>query len=374
MMKINIHEKSAYAPIRYEATRKYARQIGRLFMMHANRGEASRLRFVGHELLSRMREEVARLGPQEGPGPVQAEVVNVQVFGGFDAGGRIIFDVARPLTESLLLTDAGDIPCGELVFPAPNFYLHFGPAAGLSDEGGVYEGAFVTHLGKILLLDLVPVNFGHRLFYRMPLGEPLVAVRIDLSEPTRTVLSALEKSVDDVLATNRRNFEQLAQFEEELTARYGQIVKAPMAIECLEGRGPLLKMTMQLVVNLMFYLAAEPEDVHEDWSADTPQNLIDQSRDPSAKPGTRKTAENSLSNMGYLKVKYVGTNYAESNEAHKMGEAILTGRVLSTHIRRGHFRRQAYGQDRALRKMIFVAPVVVNVSRSADSPGRIYEV
>lgn len=373
-MKVNIHEKSAYAPIRYEATRKYARQIGRLFMMHANRGEASRQRFVGSELLPRMREEVARLGPQEGPGPVQAEVTNVQVFGGFDAGGRIIFDVARALTESLLLTDAGDIPCGELVFPTPNFYLHFGSAAGLGDERGTYEGAFVTHFGKVLLLDLVPVNFGHRLFYRMPLGEPLVAVRIDLSEPTRTILSALERSVDDVLATNRRNLAQLVQFEAELTAKYGQIVKAPMAIECLEGRGPLLKMAVQLVVNLMFYLAAEPEDVHEDWSADTPQHLIAQSRDPSAKPGARRTAENSLANMGYLKVKYVGSNYAESNEARQIGEVVVTGRVLSTHIRRGHFRRQPYGQDRALRKTIFVAPVVVNANRSADSPGRIYEV
>lgn len=372
-MKVNIHEKSVYAPIRYEATRRYARQIGRLFMMHANQGDASRLRFVRDELLTRMREEVGKLGPEEGPGPVQAEIVNVQTFGEFDAGGRIIFDVARPLTESLLMTDAGDIPCGELVFPARNFYLHFGPDAGLCDESGAYEGAFVSRVGDALLLDLVPVNFGHRLFYRQPLGEPLVGVRIDLSGPTRTILSALEKSVDDVLTNNRESFAQLAKLEAELSAQYGQIVKVPMSFELLEGKGPLLVKAVQLVVNLMFYLASEPEDVHEEWSADAPRNLIAQSRDPSSKPGARKTAENSLANMGYLKVRYVGTQYAASSEARQIGEAVATGRVLSTHIRRGHFRRQPYGQDRALRKTIFVAPVVVNPNRSADSPGRIYE-
>lgn len=373
-MKVNIHEKSVYAPIRYEATRKYARKIGKLFMLHVNQGEASRLRFVGDELLSKVRMEVGRLGQQAGPGPVQSEVMNVQTFGEFDAGGRIIFDVARPLTASLLMTDAGDIPCGELVFPARNFYLHFGTDVGLSDESTAYEGAFVSHIDGALLLDLAPVKFGDRFFYRQPLGEPTVGVKIDLTAPTRTILSAMEKSVDDVLTANRENLAQLAKLEAELSAKYGQVVKVPTPFEQLEGKGPLLVKAVQLVVNMMFYLAAEPDDVHEEWAADAPRDLVAQSCDPAAKPGARKTAENSLLNMGYLKVRYVGARYAASSEARQLGEAVATGRVLSTHIRRGHFRRQPYGQDRALRKTIFVAPVVVNANRSADSPGRIYEV
>lgn len=372
-MKVTIHENSVYAPIRYEATRRYARRLGRLFMAHANRGAASRLRFVGNELLDLVREEVSHIGKQDGPGPAQAEIVNVQVFGEFDAGGRIIFDVARPLTESLLMTDAADIPCGELVFPAERFYLHFGVGSGLQDESGEFEGAFVQHVDEALHIDLVPAGFGQRFFFSFPMGEPLVGVRIDLSEHSRTILSALDKSITNTLEANRETFAKMAELEAQLTAKYGQVVKVPLPVEHLGDKELLLRAAVQLVVNFLFYFAAEPDDVKEGWAADAPHTLIDQVQDFAAKPGARKTAENSLKNMGYLKVRYVGTKYGTSSEARRIGEAVSTGRVLSTHIRRGHFRRQPYGQDRALRKTIFVAPVVVNVDRAGDSPGRIYE-
>lgn len=372
-MKVNIHESSVYAPIRYEATRKYARQLGRLYMAHANRGAATRRRFVAKDLLDLVRKEVARLSEQDGPGPTQAEITNVQVFGEFDAGGRIIFDVARPLTESLLVTDAADIPCEELVFPTERFYLHFGRTAGLHDDSGAFEGAFVFHSDKALYVDLVPANFGQRIFHCLPMGEQLVGVRIDLSEPSRTILSALEKSIAATLQANHETLVQMAELEAQLTAEYGEIVKVPSSVESLAERGALLRVAVQLVVNLLFFLAAEPDDVKEGWAADAPRPLLDQSLDATAKPGARKTAENSLKNMGYLKVRYVGVQYSASNNARRIGEAVLTGRVLATHIRRGHFRRQSYGPDRAHRKTIFIAPVVVNAERASDSPGRIYE-
>lgn len=122
-MKVSIQEKSIYAPIRYEATRPYARPLGRLYIARVRQGETARNRFVQHELFGNVSHEVERLGKPDGPGPVQSEMSNVQIYGNFDAGGRIIFDGARPLTRSLLMTDAADIPCSELVFPARNFYL-----------------------------------------------------------------------------------------------------------------------------------------------------------------------------------------------------------------------------------------------------------
>lgn len=186
-------------------------------------------------------------------------------------------------------------------------------------------------------------------------------------------MSALDDTIADTLRSNRELFDQMAAMEAQLTAQFGQVVKVPCTVERLEERAPLLRAALQLIVNTLFYLAAEPEDVHEGWAADAPISIIEQAQNASAKPGTRKSAENSLKNMGYLKVRYVGKRYGESSGAHGIGEAVATGRLLATHIRRGHFRRQPYGPENALRKTIFVAPVVVNANRSGDSPGRIYE-
>lgn len=50
------------------------------------------------------------------------------------------------------------------------------------------------------------------------------------------------------------------------------------------------------------------------------------------------------------------------------------GRKLATHFRRGHFRGQHYGPDRALLKRIFVAPVVVNADAGGEVVGHVYDV
>lgn len=372
-MRVAIHETSTYAPIRYEATRPYARWLGRLFMAHAHKGEASRLRFVQNELLLRLHDELGFLGRTDGPGPVQGEVNNVQTFGQFDAGGRVIFDVAHPLTQSLLVTDAEDIPCSELVFPAERFYLHFGRGTGLKDDGDEIEGAFVEHQKGLLFVDLVPASFGRALFFTLPMGEQLVGVRVDLSEGSRTIMSALERSIADTLAANRAVFDQMRDVEARLTAEHREVVKVPSSVERLDENGPLLRTALKLIVNTLFFLAAEPSDVHEGWGADAPKVLAEQAQDFAAKPGTRKTAENTLTKRGYVKVRYVGRQYGALRDAGQVSEAVATGRVLATHIRRGHFRSQPYGPERALRKRIFVAPVVVNADRAEDSPGRIYE-
>lgn len=372
-MKVQVQEDSPYAPIRYEATRRYARPLGRLFIAHAIQGEKTRLKFIKNELSARLREEVGRIGQSDGPGPVQSEIGNIQIFGEFDAGGRIIFDVARPLTKSLLLTDAKDIPCSELVFPAKSFYLHFGRGTGLQNDAGEIEGAFISHKKDLLHIDLVPAFFGQPLFFALPMGEQLVGANVDLSQNELTVLSALDISIDNTLKANREHFEQLAGLEAQLTAQYGEIMKVPSTVERLEEKAPLLREALQLIVNTMFYLAAEPEDTHEGWASDAPATLTDQAQDAAAKPGTRKAAENRLKNMGYLKVQYVGQHYGASSGASGIEEAFATGRVLATHIRRGHYRRQPYGPENALRKRIFVAPVVINANRSGESPGRIYE-
>lgn len=371
--KVKITRNSRYAPIRYEATRPYAMRLGKLHMTEAKKGAARRMAFVQKDLPPLLVREIQQLGKPPGPGPGQAEIANVQIYGGYQDGGRIIFDVRHELSRSLLATDSTEIPCEAVIFPTRSFYLHFGPGTGLRENGMEIEGAFVQHLveDKAMLIDLVPVGaFSYKAFWQLPMGEQMTGARVELDNPSESVSAALDRSIDDVMTRNRAIFDQIAQMERQLTEQYGEVVKVPSPVENLADKRQLLHSALQLVLNTLFFLVAEPEDVQEDWEKEAPAEVVAQLH--SEKFGTRKTAENNLANQGYVRVRFVGRHYAESAEAKAVSEAMGSGRTMPTHLRRGHFRNQPYGPERALRKTVFIAPVVVNAGKS-EPAGRIYD-
>lgn len=372
-MQISINRRSAYAPIRYEATRPFAGPIGKTYVSQRLRGEAARKAFVAEQLFHLVRTAVRKLGTEEGPGPVQSEIANTQIFGEFAHGGKVIFDLDKSLCQTLLLTDAGNIPCGELPFPADSFYLHFGAELDLRDDGMAVEGAFVTRYPDRMMVSLVPQGFGHPHFIALPMGEPLISAPVLLDDPAKSVSQSLTYSVADVLAANARVFEQMEELERQIAQEHGEVVKVPAPCERLGEKGPLLHKALTLIVNAMFYLSAEPEDVATDWGRETPADALDKLR-ASDKPGLTRTLENTLTKAGYSKVNYVGRRFAQSVVGREMEAATASGKSLATHFRRGHFRRQPYGPESALRKTIFVAPVVVNAGAGGEPKGRIYSV
>lgn len=376
---INLSAQSRYAPIRYEATRPFASLLGRRFLAEIS-GKTIEQRgvYISTQWMSLVRETVRKLAIQPGPGPGQAEMSNLQVFGTYQAAGRVIFDVRKELSRSLLITDAHDIPCSALVFPCDAFYIHFGQGTGLVDQGFEIEGVFVAKLAATatepprLLVDAVPSGFfAIREFWSLPLGEALTGVSISLSNPEESIVLALNRSIDDIVEQNKKAFAQQQEFERMLTAKYGEPIKVPALIGKLGEKRELLAKVLQLTTNTLFFFAAEPDDVYEDWDLSAPSELIQQTH--SDKSGTRRTAENTLIKQGYVKVRYVGGKYATSVEKAHIGTHESTGKTVSTHFRRGHFRRQPYGPERAQRKTIFIAPVLVN-SGQGEMPGRIYEV
>lgn len=372
-MQIKINKRSAYAPIRYEATRPYAVALGKAFMAESVKGESARMDFVGGKLLQLIKVGIAKMGQERGPGPLQAEIVNVQLFGSYCSGGKIIFDISKILSQTLMHTDAEDIPCGELVFPAEGFYLYFGPDVGLMEEGFPIEGAFVKHYGDRMVIDLVAHGFGQAHFLSLPMGERTTGVHVKLNDPQRPLTVALDEGIADIVESNAKMKAQIAQIERQLEQQYGQVVKVPSPVESLAEKGPLLHKALGLIVNTMFYLAAEPEDVEEDWERGTPTEALDALR-AATKPNVVKNLESNLRNARYTKVRFVGRQFSRSIAGQLIQDAQSSGKKLAMHFRRGHFRRQHYGPERALLKRIFVAPVVVNAGAGVEPAGRIYDV
>lgn len=372
-MQVKINKRSAYAPIRYEATRPYAVSLGKAYLAEYQKGEAARMKFVGSKLLQMLKAGVSKMGQERGPGPLQAEIVNVQVFGSYCSGGKVIFDVSKVLTQTLVHTDAEDIPCGELVFPASSFYLHFGADAGLVDDGFDIEGAYIARHRDRMMVDLVAHGHGQSHFLSLPMGERMTGTHVMLDDPEKHVAQALDEAIADILEKNHQMLEQIAQIERQLEEQYGQVVKVPSPVENLAAKGPLLHKALALIVNTMFYLAAEPDDIEEDWERGTPTEAIAELR-VATKPSVIKNIESNLRNARYTKVRFVGRKFAQSVSGLLIQGAQDSGRKLTTHFRRGHFRRQHYGPERALLKRIFVAPVVVNADAGGEPTGHIYDV
>ena len=370
-MQVKINRRSAYAPIRYEATRPFAVSLGKSFSVASARGEAARGSFIMETLAPLLMKQIG--GGPTGPGPAQSEITNVQTFGHYMEGGKIILDMSKVLTQALLHTDAAQVPCGELVFPFESFYIHFGGDAGLHDGGMTIEGAFVSKFNDRVVFELAPGGFGSEGYRSLPAGEFMVGVHVLLSDTEKTVSQALHDSINSIIASNKAMLEQIAQMERQLSAQYGQVIKIPSGIDDLQGKEPILLRALDLIINTLFYINAEPDDVQEDWGRETPKEALDELRSAS-KPGAIKTLENTLLKAGYTKVRMVGRQFEESVGGRAVGEAIASGRTMPTHFRRGHLRHQAHGPERSLRKWIFVAPMIINLGSGQEMTGRIYDV
>lgn len=366
---------SRYAPLRYEATRPFAMVQGPRFHARAKLGFKERSRYIQQELLPVVRRELNNLGPQPGPGPGQAEIGNVQVFGSYLAGGRVVFDFHKRLTAALLDTDVESIPLTAIPRPADSLYLHFGAGSGVSIDGDAIEGAFVSWADYVgepprLIVDFVREGqFSDRLFWLQENGEPLTGCSIDISDGAQGIIVALEQSVAEIEGRNKAILEQMAETQRQLAERYGEVVSIPSPISRIGQNLPLLKRGLALVVNCLLYLGVAPEDRRDEWDDCADASLVELASN-GEKPGTRKTAERTLINKGYVKIRFVGHQFASSAAGQAFGE---TGRVVATHFRRGHFRNQPYGPERSMRKVIFIPPVVVNPGQN-ELPGRIYEV
>ncbi|WP_231663317.1 hypothetical protein [Ralstonia solanacearum] len=59
----------------------------------------------------------------------------------------------------------------------------------------------------------------------------------------------------------------------------------------------------------------------------------------------------------------VGPASLEGVHGAEHGERLTPGQALPAHWRRGHFRMQPHGPQSSLRKVIFVAPVIVRADR-----------
>ncbi len=375
-----------YHPERFKQTRGYAREI---LASRDGRGAPETPELWQARLNSEMNIIGAALNEQLVRSPLRnraSDIVSTAtmhtesnlftIYDQFEGAGRQIFDIPLMLVEMFRHTKVDDVPLSLLHSPYNSYYLHFSPQEGLEIEPGwAVDGAYVTHIEKHSLLQIVLVGRPEtdsdvRNWFKS--AEPIYTAVFDKATATMDVGTALDTVFSNKLAELDReisvgNIEMQANLEEARKTLLGEGVDlSHMKIvptvsqngaeraETLKRRLPVFRDALCLVINSMCYMTAYPEDLDPQWPIDAPARLVEKATAISGKAAAR--AKSQLESLGYRAVHLCGKHYRRTT----LGEYESTDITKKRHFRRGHWKRQPYGEARALRKLQWRMPVIVN--------------
>lgn len=270
--------------------------------------------------------------------------------------GQVLFHIARPLREAFLTSDLGDACGSDLKFPFDSFYMHLGADMGLTlnDGRARLEGALVERRedGKSLRIALVgdmvdkPAHWGLR-------GMESFSFYIDNENMDRPLLQAIEERLKHE-ARDPNDVKELSDWS-TFTVEEKKSIQEGWASHDLERElhSKNLQVTldcMKLVANALLYLSQYPEDAQEGWQDGAPKGFTEkfERQDPKAREKTLSRARND----GFTRIRRVGKLF-EREESREQGDS------PSPHLRRAHWRRQAYGPKLSLRRLMWIRAVRV---------------
>ena len=388
-----------YHPERYKANRTYAETIGKMFRQRVDPHTG----FMTIDQLNESMGHVVRELNAKGlnhprrltlDGPVPSLVIDTEqtlctAYGRFVQAGRQIMDFPPSLTEMLSKTDIDDIPLNTIRMPYASQYVHFGPQADLElDRGWLVDGAYVEQRGELgdlrITITAMPKDHAEsEKWYVRP--EPEFSQDFVGEFRTMDLATAIDTVLAERLAAFGKNKGRAggnitSQIQAEAAATGHEIPKdvdlvdispkmAGVREEITLHRFPVYKAAIQLVVNALCYVAAYPDDIDTAWPPGTPEALLKKAISGVGKEQAR--ARSKLSALGYVPVHICGKRIAEQRERLNVPAPSVGG--MATHWRRGHWRNQAHGQGRSLRKLIWMMPMLVGVKEKEEAEfGHLY--
>lgn len=311
----------------------------------------------------------------------------------YNVTGRQLFTFPERLVDLFKRTDVDEIPLEALNLPYNAMYLHFGPQPEGSIGGWEPDGAYVSAFGspehgRVLQFCLTyrpPLSFDYgttdvpEQHFIIGLNDEML--RIGVGE-------SVEQELSNRMATLRQDIagastEMITDEVRELAADHGVTAVDVRSqhwrreLEGIEEKFASWQHTMRLVVNALAYLSAYPEDVGVDWPKAPPEMVVQATRDESK---AARKAHSKLAQLGYTAVRMAGRH--EGSERSTRAVRGSAGAAAADEERdytwvRGHWRRQAYGPQRSLRKLRWLMPFkrsirAVPAEGEAGEHGHIY--
>jgi hypothetical protein len=274
----------------------------------------------------------------------------------FFSGGQVIFHITPALKEAFRHSELGDATARDLKFPFENSYIHIGKDTELVFNGGrtQLEGVFLSEKnhkdGKSVSMTLVgtlltaPVHWGER-------GMETFTFHFGSDEMDMPLLDGAKKHLEEYGRdpTDDDEFSDLSKFDEDEKKSILESWATQREHRALHRENiPVVLECVRMVANALLYVSQYPDDMADDYQDGFPaafREKIERSQG--------KTLERNLSkarNNGFTLVKRVGGVFERAVQV----EASLGGDSPSPHLRRAHWRRQAFGAGLAQRKLIWI--------------------
>lgn len=385
-----------YHPERMKVSRRYLKKALQARAAVSIRTEDQALAVMNAQIGMIIQEANAALlefglrekGDDRGMQPLYAEHDLLQITQIFVADGKQIFDMPPRLVDMLAHSDSDDLQVSQLKTPYRTQYIHVGPRPDIEFERGWrFDGAYVIATPERIAMYLTTVPNEPRDLRRWVYhAEPTFSFVFEADDFPLDIGTAVDVSVARWLAKLDEDVARAPELQagsDEFASEFGL---APGALRVVTGervtaerarilgRKEAAHAALTIVVNALCYLTAYPDDVERQWQPEAPADLVAQLSQGKT-PGARRRAEMALNDRGYGIVHLCGMHFRKDPDLSAEMEGLGVG--VRTHWRRGHFRNQPHGPQRALRKLVWIMPILVNAEQlqaGAEVPGRIYRV
>ncbi len=297
--------------------------------------------------------------------------------------GRNIFHFSPPLTSLLRLTDVEDVRWQSIRLPYSCFHIYLGPQKEwpLQDSEHTVDGAYLDEVltpkfrgVSVLLTTHYPVTADSSSWDYVLTQEPYYyfPFKIEGSEATagdtfrHTIKTDADFDEGWVPPEVPDEAKQMAG-ERGISLNSlpeGAAAQAQNVRENVKGL-PVFREALKLVVNCLCYLSSPSREV----TARYPTSDIAQAIEQAGTRLERARAEKPAVREGYTLIHFCGDSFERDIEA------VPTGRELSAHWRRGHWRNQAIGIGRSEHKLVWIRPTLVRRDKAdLGVPGHLYDV
>jgi len=287
--------------------------------------------------------------------------------------GEQEFEFGPALVEEFRHTEVDDILCEEISFPYGVFYIRFQGLEGKTFEGKPLDG-FLLWKTKSEGLHIYPLSSSALPAWgeldeegRCSYSHMTILNHQDPKKPfvemSRGIINELDEMIDMIRKTPLESVDQ-----EWIEAVIANHENARNLIEQQHTEW------MRHIVNALLTIDSggiEPENA---YPSGAPEDLTEKAL--SDRPGARKAdqrlraarkADQRLRAEGFVRLKRY--------EVPQQGEsASASGKSISPHWRRGHWRKQHYGPAKSLVKRIRIAPTIINAGKGDLAPRKGYKV
>lgn len=303
--------------------------------------------------------------------------------GRYATHGRNVFLLSPGLVEAFDNTDLDGVRIADVKLPHESLYMSFGDAfeGSLAGPPNRIDGAYVSQSTDARMQIVVT---SRRTDIRdddaraWPQSrEPYYNAPLDVSDPERTFDSAIQEALAAAEIKTQFDGGKPERALADVFQRDGRTVSVfdvrgrteRLLAEQASAGLPLFRRALGIVVNALCYLNSEREEDNDKpaiFPADAPPDLTNLALGDLGQKSAAASIE--LLKRGYTRVCLLGGKLRRLSDHEGAGASPVA------HTRRGHWRLQPHGPERALRRRIWIKPMLVRGDLGDAAAGRVYNV